>query len=288
MKQRAAEIGLVYCAAVWGAAFYLVKAALAGVDAEALVAYRFLLSAALILPWVLRKKNIFAPWRQAAGLAALLVILYLSQTLGLQYTSASNSGFITGLFVLFVPIFLFLFFRKSPQPWQWAAAVLAAAGLWRLTGGVTEFNKGDSWTLLAAMTYAGHLLATDHCVKAEGDLALLAFHQFWMTGLAALALGVATGRPLTVKTPAAASVILFLAAVPTLSAFYIQLAAQKSTSPLKVSLIFSLEPVFAGLFAWTLGGEVFIAGRALGGGMIVAAMILSDLDRVLPRKVIIQ
>lgn len=279
MNQRFVDIGLIYCAAVWGATFYMVKDALRGVDAAALVAYRFLLSAALLLPWILRKKNKFAHWRQAAGLAGLLAALYISQTIGLQYTSASNSGFITGLFVLFVPVFLYLFLKKPPTARQWAAVFLAAAGLWRLSGGAAGFNLGDAWTLISALAYAGHLLATDKYVKAGGDVILLAFHQFWMTGLCALALSALSGRPLAVTSAQAAWVIVFLAVVPTLSAFYIQMLAQKTAPPLKVSFIFSLEPVFAALFAWTLGGENFVPGKALGGAMIVAAMILSERDR---------
>ena len=72
-------------------------------------------------------------------------------------------------------------------------------------------------------------------------------------------------------------VILFLAVLPTLSAFVIQAAAQKFTSPLKVSLIFAFEPVFAGLFAWTLGGEEFVLHGAIGGGLIAIALAVSGI-----------
>lgn len=272
--------GLLYCAAIWGSTFYLVKGALDAVDPVAMVAYRFLLAAACLLPWVLRKKRPGALIKEAAILAALLFILYVTQTVGLGYTSASNSGFITGLFVLFVPVFLLLFFRRPPTRVQWAAAALAVAGLWLLTGGVSEINRGDALTVAAALTYAGHLLATDKFVRADADATLLAFHQFWMTGLLALVLTWATGRPLAVRTCSASGVILFLALLPTLSAFYIQMRAQKVASPVKVSLIFSLEPVFAALFAWTLGGERFVPARAAGGLLIVAAMMIGELSKL--------
>ena len=275
-----ADIGLVYCAAVWGATFYMVKDSLTAVAPETLVGYRFLLSAALLLPWVMRRRCKTAHLKEAAILATLLVALYLSQTIGLKHTTAANSGFITGLFVIFVPVFLLLLFRKPPTRIQWCSAAFALIGLWMLTGGIARFNFGDALTIVAAMTYAGHLLATDVFVRADADSVLLAFHQFWMTGLLSLAFGVMHGAPLGVANVKAGGVIVFLAVFPTLLAFYIQMVAQRSTAPVKVALIFSLEPVFAALFAWTLGGEAFVPARAAGGALIVAAMIVGQLSKL--------
>ena len=138
-------------------------------------------------------------------------------------------------------------------------------------------NRGDVLTVLAAAAYAAHLLVTDKYVKAEADLILLAFHQFWMTGLLALLIVGGLGLPLRVKTAGVADVIVFLALFPTILAFFIQMLAQKRASPLKVSLIFSLEPVFAAAFAWTWGAEPFAPARAAGGGLIVLAMIAEDI-----------
>lgn len=278
------QLGLVYCAAVWGATFYLVKEAIAGVHPVTLVGYRFVLSAALLLPWVLLRKG--APSGRdrsllvgAAGLAALLLALYVSQTWGLAWTTASNSGFITGLFVLFVPILMYAVARRTPTASQRAAVALSLAGLWFLTGGIAGINRGDALTLISAVTYAGHLLVTDRCVRSGHDALWVAFHQFWMTGVAALAGCWALGYPLGVGDARTAWVIVFLAVVPTLSAFFIQLLAQRHVEPMRVSLLFSLEPVFAALFAWTLGGEPFQALGAVGGGLIVAAMAVSELSQ---------
>ena len=138
-------------------------------------------------------------------------------------------------------------------------------------------------TLLSAMTYAGHLLATDRYVRGDADPVVLAFHQFWMTGSATLILAAAAGRPLAIRSGGAVWVIVFLSLVPTLSAFFIQMHAQRHTAPIKVSLIFSLEPVFAAVFAWTLGGESFRSASALGGALIVGAMVASELSK-LPLK----
>jgi drug/metabolite transporter (DMT)-like permease len=239
------------------------------------MAYRFLIAAAVLAPFA-KKKHM----KESAILAGLLTALYISQTIGLGHTSASNSGFITGLFVLFVPLFLFAFFKKRPTLAQWGASILALGGLWLLTGGVASFNQGDAMTLLAAMTYAGHLLATDVYVKGDADPLALAFHQFWMTGLASLAVAGVSGASFAVDGARGWQVIVFLALVPTASAFYVQMLAQRKSTPLKVSLIFSLEPVFAAVFAWTLGGEPFVAARAAGGLLIVAAMVIGELSKL--------
>jgi drug/metabolite transporter (DMT)-like permease len=279
-----ADLGLVYCAAVWGATFFLVKDALAGVDPVAMVAHRFLLSAALLAPWALSRPSRFKHLKESFILAVLLFLLYVSQTVGLGYTTASNSGFITGLFVIFVPLFLLAFFGKPPTKIQWGSSLLALAGLWLLTGGIRSANFGDVITVISAATYAGHLLATDKYVRADADALVLAFHQFWMTGALAALSALALGRSFAVGTGNAKCTIMFLAVVPTLSAFFIQMRAQKTVPPVKVSLIFSLEPVFAAVFAWTVGGEPFSAARAAGGGLIVAAMMAGELSKLDLRK----
>lgn len=280
MSPSWADLGLVYCAVVWGATFFMVKDALAGVDPVALVAHRFLLSALLLAPWALTRPARFKHMKESAILSLLLFLLYVSQTIGLGVTTASNSGFITGLFVILVPLFMLLFFGQAPTPVQWGSSALALAGLWLLTGGIKSANFGDAITLIAAATYAGHLLATDKYVRADADAVVLAFHQFWMTGLMATAAALVMRRSFAVASMGSAGTIAFLAVVPTLSAFFIQMWAQRTTAPVKVSLIFSLEPVFAAIFAWTLGGEPFAPSRAAGGGLIVAAMMAGELSKL--------
>lgn len=198
------------------------------------------------------------------------------------YTSAANSGFITGLFVLFVPILLHVLFRKPPRPLHWAAVAIAVAGLWFLTGGLRAVNRGDALTLVAAFAYAAHLLCLDRIVKGTVDILLLTFHQFWMTGVFCTLLSLAAGFPLGVSDTRAAGIIVFLALFPTLTGFFVQAIAQRHTPPLKVSLIFSTEPVFAALFAWTLGGETFHISSALGGALIVVAMVVAEMARSAP------
>jgi drug/metabolite transporter (DMT)-like permease len=210
--------------------------------------------------------------------------LYIPQTIGLGITTASNSGFITGLFVAFVPIFLLTIFRRKPTVMEVIASIVALIGLWVLTGGMTKVNAGDILTLLAAMAYALHLLLADKYMKADIDPYVINCQQFLLVGIFGLITALIFDLPLTYGSTATLWTVIFLALFPTMSAFVIQLVAQKIASPIRVSLIFAFEPVFAGLFAWTLGGETFILRGAIGGLFIFIALILSGLSQRNNRK----
>ena len=273
-----ADLGLVYAAAIWGSTFFIVKGALDGIDPIIMVAYRFLLAGAVLIPFLLwTKRNLFKGLGRAFFLSIILWALYASQTLGLKYTTASNSGFITGLFVFFTPVFLYAIFKRRPTVMEIVASAVSLFGLWILTGGMEEINIGDALTLVAAMTYALHVLYSDKYMKMEIDPYVISCQQFIMVGLLSLVTGLVAGLDFVVYTREALLATIFLALFPSLSAFLIQMLAQRITSPLKVSLIFALEPVFAALFAWTLGGEQFIMHRATGGLLIFFALILSGL-----------
>ena len=277
-KTYLSDAGLFYAAAIWGSTFFIVKDALADIDPIIMVAYRFLLAGAILWLFLLVKgKSIFTGIGRAFFLSVILWFLYVPQTVGLKYTTASNSGFITGLFVAFIPIFLRIIFKRKPSLMEVIASIVSLIGLWILTGGLRDFNIGDSLTLVAAVTYALHVLYSDKYMKAGVDPYVISCQQFLMIGLLSLITGFVLDLPFTIGSTRAGWIVVFLALFPTLSAFLIQMIAQKITSPLKVSLIFALEPVFAAIFAWTLGGEEVIFHRALGGLFIFSALIISGI-----------
>jgi len=284
-RHRLADLALLYAAAIWGATFFIVKDSLATIDPIVLVGYRFLMAAGVLaVGLIVTKRPLFLYWKESVQLGIILWVLYITQTVGLQYTTASNSGFITGLFVAFVPFFMLMMDRKTRLLPQMPAVVISLFGLWLLTGGLTDINQGDWLTLLAAMAYAGHLLYVDRFVKQGLDVYVLSFQQFLFVGVLSLVTAAIFGLPFVPSSASAFGYVTFLALLPTLSAFVLQLIAQKIVPPIRVSLILALEPVFAALFAWTLGGEQFILRRAMGGLLIFVAMILSDLPAFLERR----
>ncbi|TET67174.1 MAG: DMT family transporter [Candidatus Zixiibacteriota bacterium] len=278
-KTCLANLGLFYSAAVWGSTFFIVKRSLASIDPVILVGYRFTLAALVLGGFlILRKKPLFAHFRKGILLGLFLWLLYVPQTIGLGITTASNSGFITGMFVAFVPIFSFVIFHRAPPLTGIISALVSLSGLWFLTRGLQTVNCGDLLTIVAAMAYAIHILFTDRIVKNGVDPYILSFQQFLFVGFASLIVGFIFKLPFAPASTDVVWVIFFLALFPTLSAFVIQLVAQKSTSPIRVSLIFAFEPVFAGLFAWTLGGEPFAPHRAVGGLLVFLALVISGLS----------
>lgn len=275
-KEPLANAGLIYAAAIWGSTFFIVKNSLDYIDPVILVGYRFLLAAAVLGVWLIHKrKKLFADIVPGLILGFLLWVLYVPQTVGLGFTTASNSAFITGLFVLFVPIFSLLLFGKRPRLRDLLAIVVSLGGLWFLTGGLVNANKGDMLTLITAIVYAVHILYVDKYRKRGVDPYVIAFQQFLFVGLASVVVGSVLQLPFGIGSTTTIWVVVFLALFPTFSAFVIQMVAQRIVNPVRVSLIFALEPVFAALFAWTVGGEIFAPGRAVGGLLIVAAMVVS-------------
>lgn len=271
-----ADLGLVYASAIWGSTFIMVKSSLDALNPVTLVAYRFLLAALLMGAYLIwQRKPLFSNFKYGLTLGIVLIFLYIPQTVGLQYTTAANSGFITGLFVAFVPPLSLLIPKQKPRPAQWIAVAISLAGLWLVTGGVRSVNIGDLITLSAAFTYTLHIMLTDRYTRGIRDDLQFVFQQFLVVGILSLLAAALLKLPLDVPDTKSLGVILFLGLFPTLSAYLIQIKAQAITSPIKVSLIFALEPVFAAIFAWTVGGEDFHPLNALGGLLIFLALLVS-------------
>lgn len=280
-----AEIGLLYAAIIWGATFFIVKLAVEQIDPVVLVGYRFSAAGLLLGAFLITKRiPLWTGLQDGITLGVILGLLYIPQTIGLKYTSAANSGFITGLFIVIVPLLAFGLFRKKPSAWEGVALVLSLLGLWLLTGGLSGMNIGDIITLLAAFFYALHLLYCDKYMKAGRDPLVISFQQFLLIGILSFVTAAIVDLPLSFGDSQAVLMLMFLTLFPTLSAFVIQLYAQKLTSPFRVSLIFALEPVFAAIFAWTLGGETFVLRSAGGGLLIFIAMIVAELPVAGSRK----
>lgn len=276
--QILAEIGLLYAAAIWGATFFIVKDVLGQIDPIVLVGYRFAFAGIILAGYLAIKRTpMLTGLKDGVILGVILWALYIPQTIGLGYTSAANSGFITGLFVVIVPILAYALFRKKPSPWEAVALLLSLAGLWFLTGGISGMNFGDLITLIAAFFYALHLLYCDKYMKAGRDPIVISVQQFLLVGVLSFATAWVCDLPFSMGDRTTVLTVIFLTLLPTLSAFLVQLYAQKLTSPFRVSLIFALEPVFAAIFAWTLGGEQFVIRSAAGGLLIFIAMIVAEL-----------
>lgn len=280
-----ANIFLVIATLIWGSTFFIIKDSLSGIHAITLVSYRSLLAAFLLAIGLLfAKKNIFAHFWQGAILGILLTILYICQTVGLYYTTATNSGFITGLVIVFVPIYALIFWRQRPKIYNLIAVILTLIGLWFLTGGMKNLNRGDVITMFVAISGALHLLLVDKYIKNKVNIFVLTFQQFLVMGLACLAIAYIFKLPMNIKTHAALYAVLYLAIFANVLSYLLQFYAQKHTSPHSVAILLTLEPAFAAIFAWTIGGESFSLTSLIGGIFIFSAIIFSAVtEKPLPK-----
>jgi drug/metabolite transporter (DMT)-like permease len=290
------EFALLYCAAIWGSTFYIVRDAVDELHPLTLIGWRFTLAGLLLLPQAIagairarrvspspaetstRAGTISSTWPVYDGLllGIIIFVLYAAQTWGLVFTTAANSAFITGLFIIFIPPLAYLMHREVPGGMRLLAVLIAVAGLYMLTGGIGGLNRGDLLTLIAAATYALHVLITGRAMSRGADPVAIAATQLLTCGILSFTCAALVHAPLGIGSPRTASMVMFLTLLPTLSAYLLQLVAQKRVDALRTSLIFTMEPVFGALFAWTLGGEAFIVIRALGGLLIVIAMFVAE------------
>lgn len=133
--------------------------------------------------------------------------------------------------------------------------------------------------MCGATAYAAQVIAADRFSRSGNQPVVLAFHQFWITGITALTLSLAFDRPLGIHGDRVVQAVLLLTLLPTLSAFIIQLFAQRHVPAMTATMIFLLEPVFAASFAWTAGGESISPTAVAGGALIIGAMAWTELGR---------
>ncbi len=271
-------LGLLITTAIWGSTFFITKGALNSINPVTLIAYRFGIAAFIFAIIVFVRKERF--WDHAKHgfiLGIFSWVIYMFQTLGLQYTTASNSGFITGLFIIFVPLFGLIFFKRKPKAMQFIALAIALAGLWFLTGGLKSINLGDLLTLITAISIGLNILVIDKFVKEKKSVAVLGFQQFLTTTILSFATVFILHLPLSIGGNQTLFPILYLAIFGNVVAQGLQLLCQRHLKALTASLLLSTEPVFAALFAWTLGNELFIPAKAVGGLFIVMAIFISEI-----------
>jgi drug/metabolite transporter (DMT)-like permease len=277
-RARGAELALVGIAAVWGLTFVMVQDAVERLPVTTFLAYRFL-PAALIVGVVFRKdlRRLGGDgWRIALVMGAFLTIGYLAQTLGLEHTSASNAGFITGLFVVLTPLFGSVALHKPAGRLAWGAALASAFGLFLLSGAGANFHwAGDGIVLICAASFAAHILATDRGVSSHPIGALLAI-QLGVCGMACLILAALSGDLVVPRGATVWSALLVTSLVASALGFFVQSYAQQHADPARTALILASEPAFAGLFGFLLAGDRLGGVELLGAVIIVAAIAAVD------------
>lgn len=274
-----ADILLLAVAIVWGATFVVVKNALDDIGPHWFIGIRFWI-AFIVLAGIYRQR-LWQYWRRQAREATLIGLFlfagYALQTIGLQYTTASNSGFITGLSVVLVPIVGRWWGQASPGRATWLGISCAVVGLGLLTfNGALQFNSGDAFTLLATLAFACQIAMVGYHAR-RGDAIVLAILQIGVVAVGGTVGGVLL-EPVPTHFTHEVWIALAATAIPaTALAFLIQNTMQRYTTPTRTAIIFALEPVFAGITAYLLLGEVLTAQQIGGCCLIVAGMLITEL-----------
>ncbi|MPZ70827.1 MAG: EamA family transporter [Actinobacteria bacterium] len=269
-----AELSLLGIAMVWGLTFPMVQDAIGRLPTFTFLAYRFI-PASLLVAVIFRKQLAALPpsgWRAGLGMGVFLTAGYAFQTLGLDRTTSSNAGFITGLFVVFTPIFGAILLGHRAGAIAWIAAIVSAFGLYLLSGSKGGLNTGDAMILITACSFAFHILVTDRAVKDHDPGALLAV-QLGVCGLVSLLIAGCGGD---IEMPDAGQVWLALAVtafVASALGFFVQTYAQRHAPPARTALILAAEPAFAGFFSWLLKDERLSASGWLGAALILGAIV---------------
>ena len=280
-----ADAALVVAAFFFGTTFLVVQEAVERVDPLPFLSVRFLIGAA-VLGLVAHRRTAARTARQAirrpgtpgelrdGALAGMLLLAgYVLQTVGLQYTTAATSAFITYMLVVFVPFISFATTRRAPHPVTLVGVVLAVAGLVLLTGGAdTGFGRGEVLTLGCAVAFAAHLVYLGD-VAPRHDPVRLTTVQLATVGVACLVPAtVQGGFDLDGSALAAAA---FTGVFATAVAFLAMVWAQRVVSPSRAAIILLLEPVFAALLS-ALVDEPLTAATVAGGALILIAVLLAE------------
>ena len=268
---------LVVVTAIWGVTFVQIKDALELYPLFAFLAVRFAIAVAVLaVPAAPRLRSLGRNGVVAGGaLGVLLAAGYALQTAGLERTTVSAAGFVTGMYVVLTPVFGLVLFRFRPGASVWIGVALAIVGLAMLSGVSTGSVSGDLLVLAAAALYALQIASMERFAPRYDPLAFTAAQMtaaFFGFAVVAAALG-------QIEAPSGATVwgaLLVTGIFASALGYLVQAWAQQRTSAARTALIFALEPVFAGIFGYALAGDRLGAVGWAGGAVILCGIAVAE------------
>jgi drug/metabolite transporter (DMT)-like permease len=283
-----ADLAILFISLIWGATFVVVKEALRDASTFVFLFLRFTL--ATVLLWLFFRARRSTPashggrmgWLGGLFCGVCLFAGFAFQTAGLRLTTASKSAFLTGLYIVLVPLLASLVNKSVPRLAEVAgiAAATAGTGLLSLTGDGWSWNAGDTLTVLGAAAFAMQILALDRWSKRM-SVETLSLLQIASVAVFSLAMIAFWETPQWRWSGRLAGALAVTAVFATSLSFTLQTWAQRHTTPTRAALIFATEPVFAGLTAWLAAGEAWTGRMAAGAGLILTGILLVEMK---PRR----
>ena len=288
-----AEFALIFATVIWGGTFVIIKESLDDVSTLLFISIRFIFASLLLLPFLVKRKKLITKslLKEGTLLGFFLFLGFAFQTIGLKYTTATRSGFLTGISVIIIPFLQLIIEKRPPTKGTIAGTILVFFGLAFLSSKGdsifsvfseigTNFNFGDFLTLLCTIFFATQIVLID-IVSKKYDFVSLLFVQLATVGilsaLGSILFDVAMIEELKlIPTNYLIFGIFYTGLLATLFNIGIQTKFQKEITPTKAGIIFSFEPIFSALFAFFLLNEKITNFGLIGSMMIFLGLIVSE------------
>ncbi len=277
-KMVYADLSLLFVALAWGTGFIVTKDALNSITPFYIMAIRFTLSALIMVAIFWKKLKKVNKKDISAGviIGIFLFLGFATQTVGLQYTTASKSAFLTGTNVVIVPFLAWMVHKEKPDTYAMTSTFIALIGIGLLTiDGNFIINKGDALTLACAASFAAHIVSVGYFGKGK-DPFLLTMIQMGVAAVLFIFFAISfESVPEGINSGVYGS-IAYMILFPTLMAFLIQNVAQQLTTPTHTALILCLESVFGTLLAVMILKEALTLQAILGCILIFSAIVITE------------
>jgi drug/metabolite transporter (DMT)-like permease len=272
IRRNLLYIAMLATAAVWGGSFVLMKDAIQEQDVYSFLSSRFLVASALMIAY---RPNVFKGLtskfiRQGVLAGVLLGGGYIFQTLGLAKTTVSNTGFITGLYLVFTPLISLIILKRKVLNIQWLAVVVATLGLFLISYNGISIGIGEILVLISALFYGAHFVALGEWSDGKNTYALTLIQILTVSAIASIC-ALVNGYQL----PPSANVwqaVLFTAFFATFLAFIVQTKAQSVMSATAASVLLAMETPFALFFGLVFNSDPLTMRIIAGGTMVMFAM----------------
>lgn len=291
MTRIQANLVLLLTAAIWGAAFVSQKEAMASMGPYWFVGIRFIIGFLVVLPFAIREHG-----RATTPLTARNTLAYalcgvallagaVTQQVGMLTATVTNASFLTGLYVVIVPVLSVLVLRRMPHWIVWPAALLALAGIFYLAGGkLSALVIGDFWIILCAFFFGTQVLLVGMFMAGSDRPLTLSAVQFLVTGVAALAIAAAVEPISWDGIIQAAPHLLYSGIVSSGIAYTLQVVGQRWTTAPQAAIFLASESLFGAFFGALILGERIPLLGYFGCGLIFLAMLLVELVPELARR----
>lgn len=285
MSRLAANALLLLAAALWGGAFVAQSEASHYLNAGWFTGLRFILAFLTVLPlgWAEFRRKPFALRQLLAFIPLALVFAgaMLVQQWGMVFTSVTHAGFLTGLYVIFVPLIEVLWLRRLPHPLVWFSAILALTGTWFLGGGFNHLNVGDLLIIVSAIGFAVQILLMQKAARGALGPVAAALSQSAGCVFIGCTIGAMGGFPHWSVIVHCAPELAYGGIISGGVAFLLQAICQRYTGATDTAVMLMSESLFAALFAVILLHESMAPSGWVGCGLLFAALVLAQIGPVL-------